>query len=99
MSRTAQRAVGIVVLLVLGVLALPLTAAVIDGKGAENWIIVVDLLAMAAAGAAVTVALPGLAREGSTTGRRALTGAWWGLLAAFVGVVVFWLLLNGFSGA
>ena len=99
MSRTAQRAVGIVVLLVLGVLALPLTAAVIDGEGAENWIIVVDLLAMAAAGAAVTVALPGLAREGATTGRRALTGAWWGLLAAFVGVVVFWLLLNGFSGA
>ena len=99
MSRSAQRLVGIVVLLVLGVLALPLSAAAIDGEGAENWIIVVDLVAMAAIGAAVTIALPGLAREGATTGRRAMTGAWWGLLAAFVGVVVFWLLLNGFSGA
>ena len=99
MSRSAQRLVGIVVLVVLGVLALPLSAAAIDGEGAENWIIVVDLGAMAAIGAAVTIALPGLAREGATTGRRAMTGAWWGLLAAFVGVVVFWLLLNGFSGA
>lgn len=99
MSRSAQRLVGIVVLVVLGVLALPLSAAAIDGEGAENWIILVDLGAMAAIGAAVTIALPGLAREGATTGRRAMTGAWWGLLAAFVGVVVFWLLLNGFSGA
>ena len=46
-----------------------------------------------------SVALPGLAREGATTGRRAMTGAWWGLLAAAVGVVVFWLLLSGFGGA
>ena len=99
MTRAAQRVVGIVVLLVLGVLSLPAVAFVIDGEGAENWIIVVDLLAMAAVGAAVTIALPGLAREGATTGRRAMTGAWWGLLAAAVGVVVFWLLLSGVGGA
>ena len=99
MTRAAQRVVGIVVLLVLGVLSLPAVAFVIDGEGAENWIIVVDLLAMAAVGAVVTIALPGLAREGATTGRRAMTGAWWGLLAAAVGVVVFWLLLSGFGGA
>ena len=99
MTRAAQRVVGIVVLLVLGVLSLPAVAFVIDGEGAENWIIVVDILAMAAVGAAVTIALPGLAREGATTGRRAMTGAWWGLLAAAVGVVVFWLLLSGFGGA
>ena len=99
MTRAAQRVVGIVVLLVLGVLSLPAAASVIDGEGAENWIIVVDLVAMAAVGAAVTIALPGLAREGATTGRRAMTGAWWGLLAAAVGVVVFWLLLSGFGGA
>ena len=54
---------------------------------------------MAAIGAVVTVALPALAREGATTGRRAMTGIWWGLLAALVGVLVFWFLLNGFSGA
>ena len=99
MSRSAQRVVGILVLLVLGMLSLPAAAFVLDDPGTENWIVPVQLLAMAAVGAAVTVALPGLAREGAPTGRRAMTGAWWGLLAAFVGVVVFWLLLNGFGGA
>ena len=62
-------------------------------------LVLLDLVAMAAVGAAVTIGLPGLAREGASTGRRAMTGAWWGLLAAFVGVLVFWLLLNGVSGA
>ena len=98
----AQRVVGIVVLLVLGMLTLPVVAALTDtgdGGGAENWIIPVAVLAMAAVGAAVTIGLPGLAREGASTGRRAMTGAWWGLLAAFVGVLVFWFLLNGVSGA
>jgi hypothetical protein len=99
MSRSAQRLVGIVVLAVLGMLSLPVSAYVLDDPGTENWIVPVQLLAMAAVGAAVTVGLPGMAREGATTGRRALTGAWWGLLAAFVGVIVFWFLLNGFRGA
>jgi hypothetical protein len=99
MSRSAQRLVGIVVLAVLGMLSLPVSAYVLDDPGTENWIVPVQLLAMAAVGAAVTVGLPGMAREGASTGRRALTGAWWGLLAAFAGVVVFWFLLNGFRGA
>ena len=80
-------------------LSLPAAASVLDGQGTESWIVPVQLVAMAAAGALITVALPGLAREGASTGRRAMTGAWWGLLAAFVGVVVFWLLLNGSGGA
>nr|WP_300051140.1 hypothetical protein [uncultured Nocardioides sp.] len=99
MTRAAQRIVGIVVLLVLGILSLPAAASVLDGQGTENWIVPVQLAAMAAIGAGVTIAFPGLAREGATTGRRAMTGAWWGLLAAAVGVVVFWLLLSGFDGA
>ena len=99
MTRAAQRVVGIVVLLVLGILSLPAAASVLDGEGTENWIVPVQLVAMAAIGAAVTIALPGLAREDATTGRRAMTGAWWGLLAAAVGVVVFWLLLSGVGGA
>jgi hypothetical protein len=98
-TRAAQRVVGIVVLLVLGILSLPAAASVLDGQGTENWIVPVQLVAMAAIGAAVTIALPGLAREDATTGRRAMTGAWWGLLAAAAGVVVFWLLLSGFGGA
>jgi hypothetical protein len=99
MTRAAQRIVGIVVLLVLGVLSLPAAAYVLDEQGTEDWIVPVQLVVMAAVGAAVTVALPGLAREGATTGRRAMTGAWWGLLAAAVGVVVFWLLISGVGGA
>lgn len=99
MSRSAQRLVGIVVLAVLGMLSLPVSAYLLDDPGTENWIVPVQLLAMAALGAAVTVGLPGMAREGASTGRRAVTGAWWGLLAAFAGVIVFWFLLNGFRGA
>ena len=100
MTRAAQRVVGIVVLLVLGMLSLPAAAFVLDGQGTENWIIAGRSSSRwRPIGAAVTIALPGLAREGATTGRRAMTGAWWGLLAAAVGVVVFWLLLSGFGGA
>ena len=98
----AQRVVGVVVLLVLGMLTLPAVAFFADtgdGGGAENWIIPVALLAMAVIGAALAVALPGLARAGASTGRRALTGMWWGLLGLFVGLVVFWFLLNGLNGA
>ncbi|TGN64781.1 hypothetical protein EXE59_13050 [Nocardioides eburneiflavus] len=99
MSRSAQRVVGTVVLVVLGMLSLPASAYVLDDPGTENWIVPVQLFVMVVLGAAVTIGLPGMAREGASTGRRALTGAWWGLLAAFVGVVVFWFLLNGLRGA
>ncbi len=99
MTPSAQRVVGIVVLLVTGSLSLPVSAFLLDGRGTENWIIPVQLIAMSAIGAAVTIALPALAREGAGTGRRARTGIWWGLLAAFAGVLVSWLLLNGIGGA
>lgn len=99
MGPVAQRIVGAVVLLVTGMLSLPLSAAVFDGEGTENWIVPAQLLAMAGIGAGLAVALPALAREGAPTGRRAMTGAWWGLLAALVGVLVFWLAINGISGA
>ena len=99
MSPTAQRVVGAIVLLVTGMFSVPLAAYLFDGRASENWIVPVQLVAMAATGAVVTIALPALAREGASTGRRARTGMWWGLLAAFVGVLVFWVLLNGFGGA
>jgi hypothetical protein len=99
MSSTVQRVVGVLVLLVAGMLSLPLAAALLDDQGAENWIVPAQLLVMTGIGACVTAALPALARRGAPTGRRALTGAGWGLLAAFVGVLVFWLLLSGFNGA
>ena len=99
MSCTVQRVVGVLVLLVAGMLSLPVAASLLDDQGAENWIVPAQLLVMMAIGAGVTAALPALARGGAPTGRRALTGAGWGLLAAFVGVLVFWLLLSGINGA
>ena len=96
---TAQRVVGMIVLLVTGMLSLPVSAALFDGPATENWVIVIQLVAMAATGAVVAIALPALAREGASTVRRARTGIWWGLLAALVGVAVFWFLLNGINGA
>lgn len=99
MSPALQRALGVLVLLVAGVMSLPLAASFLDDRGTENWIVPAQLLVMAAIGAGVTVALPALARAGAPIGRRALSGAWWGLLAAFVGVLVFWFLLSGFGGA
>lgn len=99
MSRSADRLLGFAVLLVLGMISLPASAYVLDDPGTENWIVPVQLLAMAALGAAVTVGLPGMAREGAGTGRRALTGAWWGLAFAVAGVLVAWVAINGWSGA
>ncbi|MEO5609873.1 MAG: hypothetical protein ABIQ61_06750 [Ornithinibacter sp.] len=86
-------------LLIAATLGLPLVASVLDGPGTENWIIPVYLLVMAVIGTAVTLALPAMARAGAPTGMRALTGAAWGMLLALIGVLVFWLLLNGFHGA
>jgi hypothetical protein len=94
-----QRVVGVLVLLAAGMLSLPVAASVADGRGTKNWIVPLQLLVMAVIGAGVTVALPALARAGAPTARRALTGAWWGLLAALVGVLTFWLLLTGSRGA
>jgi peptidoglycan biosynthesis protein MviN/MurJ (putative lipid II flippase) len=94
-----QRVVGGLVLLVASMLSLPLAAYMLDDQGSENWIVPVQLLVMAVIGAGVTFALPALARVGAPTGRRALTGLCWGLVASFVGVLVFCLLLNGFRGA
>jgi hypothetical protein len=98
-STGLQRVVGVVVLLAAGMASLPVAAFFLDGQGTENWIVPAQLAAMAAVGAAVTVGLPALAREGAPTGRRAMTGLWWGLLAAFAGVLVMWFLVSGLTGA
>lgn len=99
MATTPQRVLAAAALLTVGILSLPLAAAILDSPRTENWIIPVQLIAVAAIGAALTVAIPALARAGASTGTRALTGMAWGLIAAITGLIVFWLLLNGFSGA
>lgn len=99
MSAPVQRLVGAIALLILGVLSLPVGAAFLDGPRAEDWIVPVQLAVMAVIGAGLTVAIPALAPVGASAPRRAAAGVVWGLVAALVGVVVFWLLLSGFGGA
>lgn len=99
MTDTAHRVIAVVVLLVTGVMSLPLAAAVLDGQRTGVFIIPAQFLIMALIGAGGAVAVPALAPAGASPRRRALLGAGWGLLAAMFGLVVFWLLLNGFGGA
>lgn len=94
-----RRLVTLVLLLAAGMLSLPVAAAFFDGEGSENWILPVQLGAMALIGAGAVVAVPDLAKDGASTGRRAATGAILGIVMAVVGVAVFFLLLNGFDGA
>ena len=98
-STGAQRALASVVLVAAGILSLPVAAALLDGESTENWIIPFQLVVMAAIGAVVGYVLPRIAGAGAGKVRGALVGAAVGVVAAFLGVVLFFLLLNGFSGA
>jgi hypothetical protein len=98
-SSPVQRLTALLLLLLAGVLSLPLAAYFLDDEGSENWIIPAQLGAMAVVGAVVGTLLPGLARDGSSRGRSARVGAILAVVMAVVGVVVFFLLLNGFDGA
>lgn len=53
---------------------------------------------MAVIGAGLAHALPAIAKARASAAGRLLTGAGWGLLAAVVGVLVFWFLLSGLRG-
>ena len=91
------RILGWLLLLAAGVLSLPLAAGVLDDQGTENWILPVQLGVMALLGGAVGVAVPGFVA--GTTRRQLAVGAAYGVAAALVGVLVFFLLLSGFDGA
>jgi hypothetical protein len=95
----AQRLVAVALLLVAGVLSLPLAAAAFDGEGSENLILPAQLAGMALVGALVGYLLPGLGGTEATPRRSTTLGVALGLLFAVIGVVVFFLLLNGFDGA
>ena len=91
------KVLGWVLLLVAGVVCLPLSAAFLDDQGSENWILPVDVAVVALFGGVLGAALPGFV-AGSTR-RRVVVGAAYGVAAAAVGVLVFFLLLSGFDGA
>jgi len=88
---------GWVLLLAAGLVSLPVSAWFLDGDRTENWVLPAQLVAMALVGALIGVVLPGMVS--GTTRRRALVGAAYGVAAALVGVVVFFLLISGFAGA
>ena len=98
---SVQRILAIIVLLGLGVLSLPVVAYFLDdqGQGSENWIVPVQLAAMAVLGALVGRLLPGLAGAGASGTRAAVVGAVTGVVCAVLGVLLFFLLLSGFDGA
>ena len=86
-----------VVMVVLGALTLPLSAAFLDGSDTgENLIMPVALVISCLIGA--LLAVPVLDPD-VPTGRKVATGAGLGLLGLLVGVIIFFLLLNGFDGA
>lgn len=100
MNPTALRFIAIAGLVLAALVGLPLWAAVLDGSSStENLIIPVHLVAMMLLGAAATAAVPALASPDVSGNARLLIGAGWGLLAAIVGLLVFWFLLNGLGGA
>ena len=88
---------GWVLLLAGGVVSLPLAATFLDDQGSENWILPVDVALVALLGGLLGAALPGFLA--GPTRRRVLVGAAYGVAAAAVGVLVFFLLLSGFEGA
>lgn len=93
-----RRLPAVVLLLVLGIVSLPVTAYFFDAERSENWIVPVQLVAMAIVGAIAGALLP-LAGPGASTIRRIGIGAIFGVAMAGAGIGVFWLLLNGIRGA
>ena len=94
-----QRFFALAILLVAGMLSLPVAATAFDGEGSENWILPAQLGGMAALGVLVALAVPDLARGRTSALGRSLVGAGVGVGMAVVGVVTFFLILNGFDGA
>ena len=94
-----HRVLAALLLLLLGMASLPLTAAMFSGEGSENWILPTAVVVMLVLGAVVGSSLPGLAGRTASRARGAVVGALTGVGMLLLGTLVFFLLLNGFSGA
>ena len=94
----AQRVGALLLLLPAGILSLPVAAAFLDGEGQENWIVPVQLVAMALLGVLVGTFLPGLAGPSASRARGQVVGALVGIAMGVLGVVIFFVLLSGFDG-
>ncbi|KAA1421570.1 hypothetical protein F0U44_04605 [Nocardioides humilatus] len=93
------RVIAYLLLIGAGIVSLPVAAYFLDGQGTENWILPAQLATMAVIGALVGQVTPALVGAGASARKRAALGALLGIGAAVVGVVLFFLLINGFSGA
>jgi hypothetical protein len=94
-----QRLAALTLLLGAGIMSLPLAALAFDGEGSENFILPAQLGGMAVVGAVVGYLLPGLGGATATHRQSVWVGVGVGLLFAVLGVILFFLLLNGFDGA
>ena len=99
MTVSVKRVTAVLVLLVLGFLSLPVVAGVLDGQGSEDWIVPVQLALMAAVGALAGRLVPTLGGADASRRRGVVVGALLGVAAALVGVLLFFLLISGLSGA
>lgn len=95
-----QRPLALLILLVVGVLSLPISAA-FEGEGdnAENWILPIAFIGSAVVGAIVGGLLPGLAGPDASRAKGMRIGAIVGVAMLIVGTIVFFLILSGFDGA
>lgn len=96
--RDYRRVVAVLGLIVLALATLPASAALTDEVD-DGLVVPLHLLVMTLAGIVVWTFAPAVARPGSSVARRVGIGAVVGVGSAAVAVAVFFLLLNGFSGA
>ncbi|MGK2875744.1 MAG: hypothetical protein ACSLEW_08900, partial [Nocardioides sp.] len=81
-----ERAFGLIVMAVAGLLSLPISATVLDQAGPDGLILPAQLVGMAGFGALVSWQIPGVVGEARSVGRRAWVGATLGVGFALLGV-------------
>lgn len=96
--RDYRRVVAILGLIALALATLPASAALTDEVN-DGLVVPLHLLVMTLAGIVVWTFTPAVAKPGSSVARRVVIGAGVGLASAAAAMAVFYLLLNGFSGA
>lgn len=95
MKRPVQRLLAVGILLVLGILSLPVSAALLDDKVDENWLIPIAVVTMAVCGAVVGWLLPALGGTSGSRPRGALIGAFVGVAAYAIAFAVWLFMLAG----
>jgi len=91
-----QRPLALLILLVVGVLSLPISAA-FEGEGdnSENWILPIAIVGAAVVGAVVGGFLPGLAGSHASRAKGMRIGAILGVVMLVLGTILFFLLIAG----